>query len=126
MFSSRPPIDPPTPSSLPQVLALHVSGATQVSALKTQLWEETGLKATDQYLLYQSKPLRDQATLALYGLGGCEGKPLAQHPPTVTLCVRQRGGCFIISLTILTVGDQAPSSLLLGRDPCMAACRWSD
>lgn len=73
-----------------------------MAELKDRLWDATGVRSCDQYLSYQSKPLRDQAALAMYGLGwngACE----PAQPPTVTLCVRQRGGCFIVSLTILTV-----------------------
>lgn len=73
-----------------------------MAELKDRLWDETGVRSSDQYLSYQSKPLRDQATLAVYGLGG-SGACDPVQPPTVTLCVRQRGGCFIVSLTILTV-----------------------
>lgn len=78
-----------------------MSGAAPVSELKARVSEETGLSARCMYMLYQTKPLRDQATLAVYGLGG-EAKGAAQ-PPTVTLCVRQKGGCFIVSFTILTI-----------------------
>lgn len=103
----RPHHHPPTPPvprqpTNPQLLALCVSGAAPVSELKTRLSEETGLSAGSQYLLYQSKPLRDQATLAVYGLGG-EAMGATTQPPTVTLCVRQKGGCFIVSFSILTV-----------------------
>lgn len=73
-----------------------------MAELKDRLWDETGVRASEQYLSYQSKPLCDQAALAVYDLGADVGRQGVQ-PPTVTLCVRQRGGCFIVSLTILTV-----------------------
>ena len=47
---------------------------------------------SDQYLTYQSKPLADSLTIGDYGI---------QHGDTLFVADRQRGGCFMVSLSIL-------------------------
>jgi len=85
-------------------LSLAVPDSLRVGELKSQLSLTTGIAVEDQYLMYQCKLLQDSATLALYGLGGTEGSDLTYcHLPMVDMGVRQRGGCFIVTFTILSI-----------------------
>lgn len=63
-----------------------------VYALKEMLAERTGVRARDQLLMYGAKVLDDGKALDMYG-------PLGPQP-TLHLCVKQKGGCFIISLSV--------------------------
>jgi hypothetical protein len=85
-------------------LSLAVPDSLRVEELKSQLSLTTGIDVEDQYLMYQCKLLQDSAILALYGLGGAEGSDLTScHLPMVEMGVRQRGGCFIVTFTILSI-----------------------
>ncbi len=83
-------------------VSLAVDGGMRVEELKARLAQELGVAATEQYLMYQCKPLADAAKLALYGLGG-HMQQQQQQVQTVEMGVRTRGGCFIVSFTILTI-----------------------
>jgi len=50
------------------------------------------LYSSDQYLTYQSKPLTESLTVADYGI---------QQGSTLFASERRRGGCFMISLSII-------------------------
>ena len=86
-------------------LSLAVPGSLRVEHLKAQLALATGITVADQYLMYQCKLLQDSAALALYGLGsgGEEAVLTSRHLPTVEMGVRQRGGCFMVTFTLLTI-----------------------
>jgi len=85
-------------------LSLAVPRSLRVEQLKAQLALTTGVTVDDQYLMYQCKLLQDSAVLALYGLGGGEEAALtSRHLPTVEMGVRQRGGCFMVTFTLLTI-----------------------
>lgn len=87
-------------------LSLAVPGSLRVEELKTQLALATGVNAADQFLMYHCKLLQDSAALGLYGLGSDDGTTAAltsRHLPTVEMGVRQRGGCFMVTFTLLTI-----------------------
>jgi hypothetical protein len=86
-------------------ISLAVPGSLRVEDLKAQLALATGITADDQYLMFQCKLLQDSDSLALYGLGsdGGEAAFTSRHLPTVEMGVRQRGGCFMVTFTLLTI-----------------------
>ena len=59
---------------------------------RSQALIEYAVRYPDQYLTFQSKPLHDSFTVRDYGI---------QHGSTLLMSGRQRGGCFMISLSIL-------------------------
>jgi hypothetical protein len=83
---------------------LSITPETHVHELKAQIAALTGLPAGEQYLMYQSKTLQDAAMLALYdGLLVSSSSSSSVMMPTVEVGIRQRGGCFIVTFTILTI-----------------------
>jgi hypothetical protein len=66
-----------------------------VKEVKAMLHAATGLRDHEYFLLFAAKPLREDRLLKDYGI--------VLNKSTIHLCVKQQGGCFIFSLTILTI-----------------------
>ncbi|EWM21871.1 hypothetical protein Naga_100169g6 [Nannochloropsis gaditana] len=90
-----------------QCYPLNVQGDMRVQDLKAQVATAIGVAVEEQYLLHRCKILQDHEALASYDLGTqhhLSKKAMATYQmPTVEVGIRQRGGCFIVTFTLLTI-----------------------
>jgi len=65
-----------------------------VEQLEQMLEDKIGMSMEDAFFLYGAKSFRKHLALKEYGL---------QPNSTIHVCVKQKGGCFIVTFTILTI-----------------------
>ena len=77
-----------------QTLCLNVDLEDSIDQVELMLKEKIGVAMEDVFFLYGAKVFRKDSSLRDHGV---------QSNSTIHLCVRQRGGCFIFTFTILTI-----------------------
>jgi hypothetical protein len=75
-----------------------VGGDRMVSEVKQEVANRVGLVSRDCYMHYNGRAMPDGK-----GMMDCCDGMMVVDGATVHLCVRQKGGCFIITFSILTL-----------------------